>query len=205
MVKRLFLQGFKMLSIDPLSTSVSLLNHARDGQQQAWSDLVRLYGPLVVQWCRQYEIQSCDSDDVVQNVFIAVSRHLNTYGQNSQEHSFRGWLWTIARSKIMDYLRKQKGIPIPLDAPILCEVSTNQVEKERSSDDARRDLQILVSQALGIIRQDFSDRTWNAFWRTAAMGESTSQVGRDLGMSSAAVCMCRARVLRRLRETLAES
>ena len=105
----------------------------------------------------------------------------------------------------MDYLRKQKGIPIPLDATILCEVSTNEVEKERSSDDARRDLQILVSQTLGIIRQDFSDRTWNAFWRTAAMGESTSQVGRDLGMSSAAVCMCRARVLRRLRETLAES
>ncbi len=100
-----------MLSIDPLSTSISLLNHARDGQQQAWSDLVRMYGPLVVQWCRQYEIQSCDSDDVVQNVFIAVSRHLDTYGQNSQEHNFRGWLWTIARSKIMDYLRKQKGMP----------------------------------------------------------------------------------------------
>ncbi len=161
-------QGFQMFPNDPFSTSISLLNHARDGQQQAWSDLVRLYGPLVVQWCRQYEIQSCDSDDVVQHVFIAVSRHLNTYGQNSQENSFRGWLWTIARSKIMDHLRKQKGMPVPLDATILCAVSTIEVENARSSDDARRDLQILVSQALGIIRQDFSDRTWNAFWSVLA-------------------------------------
>jgi RNA polymerase sigma-70 factor, ECF subfamily len=190
--------------MESIVTSLSLLNHARAGKQQAWSDLVRLYGPLVARWCRQYEMQSSDSEDVLQEVFIAVSRHLHAYGQNSEVNSFRGWLWTIARSKIMDYLRRRKGMAVSVDANLLNEMISWEVANDRSSSDARQDLHVLVAQALQMVRSDFSERTWEAFWRTVGLGESTSQVGKDLGMKSAAVCMCRARVLRRLRETLDE-
>lgn len=190
--------------MESIATSLSLLNHARAGKQQAWSDLVRLYGPLVAQWCRQYEIQASDSEDVLQEVFIAVSRHLHTYGQSSEVNSFRGWLWTIARSKIMDHLRRRKGAAVSFDANLLNEMITWDFANDRSSSDSRQDLHVLVAQGLQMVRSDFSERTWEAFWRTVALGEFTSQVGKDLGMKPAAVCMCRARVLRRLRETLDE-
>lgn len=187
----------------PNSTSISLIDHAREGQPKAWSDLVCLYAPLVARWCQQYKIQSCDADDVVQEVFISVSRHLVNYGQTSTENSFRGWLWTIARSKIMDHLRKRRDL-IPLDSQILGEWMSFEMEHERSMAEMRDDLQLLVAQALSIIRNDFSPRSWDAFWKTVALGETAGQVGEDLGMTSAAVCMCRARILRRLRETLEE-
>ena len=196
-----------MLSADFNSTSISLLNNARTGQQRAWSEIVRLYGPLVVQWCRQYGIQASDIDDVVQNVFMAVSGHLDRFGQRAGTHSFRGWLWTITRSKIMDHLRKQKALPIAIYGSEFWGINTLIAEEshDRSVDDDQLDLQVLVSQVLVLIRQDFSEQTWTAFWRTTALGESPSQVSKDLGMSSAAVCMCRARVLRRVRETLSVS
>ena len=192
-----------MRPIDPLSTSISLLNHARNGDSQAWSHIVSMYGPLVVRWCKQYGIQAADTDDVIQNVFIAVSKHLDRFGQSIGEHKFRGWLWKIAKSKIMDHLRQKKCLPIATGDQQLAQCFQELSSDEgRSTIDGRQDLQLLVNRTLGMIRQDFSDKTWNAFWRTTALGEPPSEVGIDLGMSSAAVCMSRARVLRRLRESL---
>lgn len=165
---------------------------------------MRIYAPLVVHWCRQYGIQSVDSDDIVQNVFVAVSNHLDRFGQNSESQNFRGWLWTITRSKILDHLRKERIIPIAMaDSQLVSlEDLCQTISSDRSSEDTRRDLLILVNQSLGQIRRDFSDRTWIAFWRVTAMGESPSLVAQDLGMTIAAVCMCRSRVLRRLRDTM---
>ena len=205
--KNLPFEGDHLLKVDPNSTSISLLDSARTGQQRAWSEIVRIYGPLVVQWCRRYGIQASDVDDVVQNVFMAVSGHLDKFGQKAGTHSFRGWLWTITRSKIMDHLRKQKALPIAILGSEFWQINTLIAEEshDRSVCDDQQDLQVLVSQVLVLIRQDFSEQTWTAFWRTTALGESPSQVSKDLGMSSAAVCMCRARVLRRVRETLSES
>ncbi len=193
-----------MRSANLQSTSLSLLNHARRGEEVAWNELVRIYGPLVMLWCRQYEIQYVDVDDIVQNVFIAVSNHLDRFGQTTESHNFRGWLWTITRSKILDHLRKERVIPITIADSQLGTLKSLccSVSSDRSSEDARRDLLIIVNQTLGQIRRDFSEKTWSAFWRVTALGESPSLVAQDLGMTNAAVCMCRSRVLRRLRDTI---
>ncbi len=193
-----------MRSEDLQSTSLSLLNHARRREEGAWSELVRIYAPLVMHWCRQYGIQYADVDDIVQNVFLAVSNHLDRFGQTAEPHNFRGWLWTITRSKILDHLRKERIIPIAIADSQLgtLESLCHSVSNDRSSEDARRDLLILVNQSLGQIRRDFSEKTWTAFWRVTALGESPSLVAQDLGMTIAAVCMCRSRVLRRLRDTI---
>lgn len=186
------------------STSLSLLSKVRRHDEAAWSELVRIYAPLVIHWCRQYNIPSADVDDIVQTVFMAVYHHLGRYGQNEEQNNFRGWLWTITRSKILDHLRKKRTLPIASANSHLesLEGFCDSVANNRSTEDARHDLLILVNQTLGQIRRDFSEKTWTAFWRVTALGESPSLVAEDLGMTIAAVCMCRSRVLRRLRETI---
>ena len=62
----------------------------------------------------------------------------------------------------------------------------------------------LQDRAADTIRGDFSESTWQAFWRSSIDGHATSEIAHDLGLSPAAVCMCRSRVLRRLRETLGD-
>lgn len=55
-----------------------------------------------------------------------------------------------------------------------------------------------------LIRGDFSDKTEKAFYRTVALGESPIEVGRESQKTATAVCMCKGRVLKRLRETIDE-
>jgi RNA polymerase sigma-70 factor (ECF subfamily) len=193
-----------MPSADLPSTSLSLLSHARRREEGAWCELVRIYGPLVVHWCRQSGVRSADIDDIAQNVFIAVSAHLDRFGQNAEKVNFRGWLWTITRSKVLDHHRKDRMLPIALPESQLAVLDglcqTNVCD--RSTEEARGDLILLVNRTLSLIRGDFSERTWTAFWRVKALGESPSLVAKDLGMTIAAVCMSRSRVLRRLRDSL---
>jgi RNA polymerase sigma-70 factor (ECF subfamily) len=195
-----------MPTVDPLSTSTSLINQIRAGEQTAWHLLVKIYSPLVARWARQQGIHEADIEDIAQNVFTAVSEHIATFGQDRSDNSFRGWLWTVTRSKVINHQRNLRKhlearggqISAGLDLP-----AANPVDDPTSSE-STGDLQLLVASALEVIRQDFSQQTWQAFWQTAALGQRPSEVARELGMTPAAVCMCRARVLRRLRETIGE-
>jgi RNA polymerase sigma-70 factor, ECF subfamily len=193
-----------MRSEETISTSLSLLNHARQREQAAWKELVRIYGPLVLEWCRQQGVRNADAEDIAQEVFLTVANHLDRFGERSGRRNFRGWLWTIVRSKVLDHLRRQRRIPIPVEDGI-CDPVWDGVERnteERSSLDAQRDIAVLLSRSLIHIQHDFSEQTWTAFWRITVLGESPSSVAQDMKMTPAAVCMCRSRVLRRLREVI---
>ena len=61
---------------------------------------------------------------------------------------------------------------------------------------------LLVRRALGLLRTDFEENTWRAFWRTAVDGLPAAEVADELNMSSAAVRKAKSRVLQRLREEL---
>ena len=61
-----------------------------------------------------------------------------------------------------------------------------------------------MRRVLETIRGDFKERTWLAFRRNVVDGVRVKDVAAELGMTAAAVCMCRTRVVRRLRETLEE-
>jgi RNA polymerase sigma-70 factor (ECF subfamily) len=62
----------------------------------------------------------------------------------------------------------------------------------------------LFARALDLIRGEFEERTWSAFWRTAVDGRAAKDVGADLGMSAGAVRVAKSRVLRRLRQELGD-
>jgi RNA polymerase sigma-70 factor (ECF subfamily) len=190
--------------VDPLSTSTSLLNQVRAGETLAWYRLVNIYTPLIVLWSKQHGMKGVDTEDIVQNVFVAVAKHIAEFGHNRSENSFRAWLWTITRSKIMDQLRFTKKNPSAKGGEdfVKFEAANNSLTGERNASESAHDLNLLIAATLEIIRQDFSQQTWKAFWLTAAMGRRPSEVAQELEMTAAAVCMCRARVLRRLRETI---
>ena len=77
---------------DPFSTSTSLLNQVRSGEKLAWYRLVNIYSPLIVLWSRQHGMRGVDTEDIVQNVFVAVERHIEEFGRDRSENSFRAFL-----------------------------------------------------------------------------------------------------------------
>ncbi len=53
----------------------------------------------------------------------------------------------------------------------------------------------LVRRTLNHVREQVSEQTWSAFWRSMVDGQSSSDVAAELGISSGAVRKAKARVL----------
>ncbi|MBC8117033.1 MAG: sigma-70 family RNA polymerase sigma factor, partial [Candidatus Saccharimonas sp.] len=54
--------------------------------------------------------------------------------------------------------------------------------------------------AANIVKQDFTEATWRAFWMTAVDGASGRDVAEQLGLTVAAVYLAKGRVMTRLKE-----
>lgn len=183
-----------------LSTSSSLIDGVKQHDEEAWRRLVNIYGPTIYEWSRRVGLQPCDAADVVQQVFETITQGVGRF-QHDDGGSFRGWIWTIFRSRLMDFYREARQQPHLSPDKVLEHLSPWVQEHEPPPADPHELCQ-LVRQSLRIIREDFSETTWQAFWRSTVLRERTSHVAADLCLTPAAVCMCRARVLRRMRETL---
>ena len=68
-------------------------------------ELIDLYEPVTRACCRSYRLSEGLVDDIVQDTFLAAYRNLPKY--RGQTNNLRSWLWSIARSKIINQLRKQ--------------------------------------------------------------------------------------------------
>lgn len=90
------------------STSLSLVRRVQNGDAEAWSRFVRLYGPLVYEWCRRFGLQASDSSDVTQEVFRTVNSSIGSFRKQKSGGGFRGWLWTVTRSRFLDHVRRQQ-------------------------------------------------------------------------------------------------
>src|ERR1043166_4729728 len=191
-----------------LRSSLSLLARVKANDPAAWDRLVTLYAPVVLGWCRRWDLQEQDAADVFQEVFSAVATHIAGFHRDQPGDTFRGWLRTIAMNKVRDHFRRLGRDPqgaggtdaltrlaqLPSPAPI--------AEEEPRDDSAATNG--LFRRALELIRDQFEERTWQAFWRTAVEGRAAADVAADLRMTAGAVRVAKSRVLQRLREELGD-
>src|SRR5262249_47472275 len=96
----------------PDATSPTLVEGLQRGDAGAWERLARLYGPLVYAWCRRAGLQVADAEDVLQDVFVTVAARIGGFRHGGEQATFRGWLWTITRFKLGDWLRKRQRHPV---------------------------------------------------------------------------------------------
>jgi RNA polymerase sigma-70 factor (ECF subfamily) len=96
--------------------TTTLLDRARSGDEEAWSCVVFLYGPLVYKWCRKRGLSRESARDVSQEVFEVVARKLLEFRRTSVSDTFRGWLRSISDHKIADYWREHYKCPDPVSA-----------------------------------------------------------------------------------------
>lgn len=191
---------------EALATSPSLLGRVLANDPAAWDRLVALYAPLVWHWCRSSGLQDEDQADVFQDVFQAVASHLDQF-HKSAEGTFRGWLRTITRNKVRDLFRRRQREPVGSGGNDAQQWLNQVAGPELFDEDSQAEQaaeQSLIHRALELIREEFTQRTWQAFWRTVVDEQQAVDVAADLGMSSGAVRVAKCRVLQRLREALGD-
>jgi RNA polymerase sigma-70 factor (ECF subfamily) len=189
-------------------TSQSLLERIKADDAAAWDRLIGLYAPLVYRWCRRWDLPDQEIADVLQEVFQAVATHVAGFRKEREGDTFRGWLLTIARNKVRDHYRRagrEPGGAGGTDAQIrFSRLPAAQTPDDEDSSDRRADRDV-VGRALELIRGEFEERTWRAFWLTAVEDRAPKEVAIELEMSPGAVRVAKSRVLQRLREELGES
>lgn len=198
-----------MIDRNSSTTSLSLINQARNNDEDAWQKMCNIYSPLVVDWVRKVGIQSEDVNDIVQDVFQIVFKNIRRFEKDKPSDTFRGWLWTITRNEIRGWFKKQKAAKVKAVGGSDANNKLAKIPDWVDNDSAIHELPvdsateaIVVQRAAEAIKDDFKSQTWQAFWRTTVEGRSSTEIAEDLGITTGAVRQAKFRVLARLREYL---
>src|SRR3954466_12447769 len=93
-------------------TRASLLLQIRDGANHAaWAEFVNLYGPVVYGFARKRGLQDADAADLMQDVLRSVSAAIGRLDYDRRQGTFRGWLFTITRNKVFNFLSARRIRP----------------------------------------------------------------------------------------------
>jgi RNA polymerase sigma factor (sigma-70 family) len=184
-------------------TRATLLVRLKDPRDTgAWGEFVELYGPVVYGFARKRGLQDSDAADMVQEVLRSVARNADKMEYDPKKGTFRGWLYTVTRNKIYNFLSSQKRRPRAAGDVTSQERleafadPTNESEADWELEYQRR----LSHKAMERVKHEFQPATWQAFWGTAVEGRQALEVGQMLKMTPGAVYVAKSRVLARLRD-----
>lgn len=186
------------------SLATSVLERVKLREPAAWERLTRLFAPVVYAWVRRGGVREADAADVVQDVFLDIARSVDRFHRSREGGSFTGWVRTIAQRRIADHFRNSSG-PVPAGGTsarrmlegIVAPALDGSSCSEPDDSPAR-----LVRGGLDLIRDEFEQKTWTAFIRTALENRPAADVAAELNMSVGAVYVAKSRVTKRLRSEL---
>jgi RNA polymerase sigma-70 factor (ECF subfamily) len=187
------------------TTRSSLLVRLCDPQdEQAWAEFVEIYGPLIHRLAKQRGLQDADAADLVQEVFRAVAVAIERFDRNPERGSFRGWLSTIARNLIINWLQAQRRqTPGTGDTEVL--QLLHEQPDPAIGESIVFDLEFrrqLLQWAASRVHEEFSEVVWQAFWKTGVEGLPANGVARALGLTVGTVYQYKSRVVARLRREI---
>jgi len=186
-------------------TSLTLFDRVRANDAEAWGRFVQIYSPIIYSWARHAGCQDNDALDLVQEVFQTVATRIGDFKRDQDGDTLRGWLWGIARNKLLELYRRQRKNPRAIGSgDAWQQLERDKMLDEKDSIELSLDQvkTLLVQQARDLIRADFDTKTWQAFLRMAVDDQKAADVGEELEMSANAVRQAKCRVLRRLRQEL---
>ena len=96
---------FALETTEPETTDNELALRWRDGDPEAYNELVRRHLDTLHRYLRVRCGNDADTADVCQEVFLEVCLKIRNF---NPEHSFKAWLHTIARHKAADHFRRRR-------------------------------------------------------------------------------------------------
>jgi RNA polymerase sigma factor (sigma-70 family) len=184
------------------SLLVRLADHA---DQAAWLEFAEVYAPVIRRLALRRGLQPADADDLTQQVLTSVSKAIDRWQNDPGRARFRTWLHRVAQNAIINALVRRAPDRASGDTGI-----QNRLQNAPAAEGPRSDLLKLELRrevfrwAAERIRNEFRPDTWNAFWLTAVDEKSVEEVAAELNMSAGAIYAARSRIMRRLKEKVAE-
>jgi RNA polymerase sigma factor (sigma-70 family) len=97
---------------DKAQQDLDLVESARNGDQQAYAQLLGKYRDAIYYMLLKMVNNPVDADDLTIEAFGKAFKNLNQYTPN---FAFSTWLFKIASNNCIDYIRKQRTNTVSLD------------------------------------------------------------------------------------------
>ncbi|MCG3128981.1 MAG: hypothetical protein CHACPFDD_03877 [Phycisphaerae bacterium] len=182
-----------------LTTHVSLLSRLRDtSNHRAWSEFQHRYQELLGRYCRRRGLQAADAEDVVQTVFMNLSKSLPQFVYDPNRGRFRDYLYRCTKNALAEWSRRRNLRPEALDT------SAVAAADDPADTTLWRDEWVAHHYRLAFerIRTDFDARNVEIFERNLN-GESIAELARAYQVNEDAIYATRRRIRTRLQELIA--
>ncbi len=186
------------------TTRVTLLTQLREdpSNQAGWDEFVERYGRHIYRWCRQWQLQDADAEDVTQNILVKLTQKLRAFAYDPSR-SFRGWLKTVAHHAWRDFEDSRRDAQLG--------AGDSQVQELLLTLEAREDLAQKLEEAFDLelleaakvrVRLRVAPHTWEAFRLTALEGLPVAEVAARVHLQVAMVYVAKSKVQKMLQEEI---
>jgi len=147
---------------DVIRTRATLLNRLKNWHDQpSWEEFFEIYWKLIYGVARKAGLSDAEAQDVVQETLISVAKQIPAFKYDPTLGTFKAWLLTLTRWRIVDQLRKRG--PIARHHPSSGDTARTATI-ERIADDQSPDL----------------DAAWEADWEKTLLEAAMTRVKRHL-------------------------
>jgi RNA polymerase sigma factor (sigma-70 family) len=166
---------------------VALVERARDGDGDAWNQIVERYAPLVWSLCRRYGLSGADADDIGAVVWLRLVERL---GSLREPAALPGWIATTTRRECLQWLKAGNR-----------QVVTDEIEGEAG--EGPEDW-LLVQERHIVLRAAFAELTERCRRLLSMLFDDPprpyTEIAAELGLRIGAIGPTRMRCLDRLRD-----
>jgi RNA polymerase sigma factor (sigma-70 family) len=193
------------MTLSPTTRASLLLRLGDAHDHEAWVEFVTLYEPVVYRRLRQHGLQDGDARDVMQELFLIVSRNIDRWDSDKGRGSFRGWLRRVLRNLVINWLKNPQRRIAPGGAEVQAMLELLPAAGEQETVEFDREFRrALFHRAGERVQSEVQAATWQAFWETSVAGLSPADAAAKLGMTVGGVRVAKCRVLARLKAAVAE-
>ncbi len=176
------------------TTRKELLTKVHEGNEAAWFEFAEFYKPLILLCAQDCHLNPNETEELQQNVLLAVFHHDVTQRYDSTKGRFRDYLRRIIKNTAIDIINARKG---QLTSGTLPEPQEPQ-SLEKLIDGAWREF--LYNKALEELRANTEPTHYMAFELHGQQGMPAKKVAGMLGLSEASVFKIKSRLVARCAE-----
>jgi RNA polymerase sigma factor (sigma-70 family) len=188
------------------TTRFTLLSQLRQNpsDQAGWGEFVERYGRHIYRWCRQWDLQDADAEDVTQDILVKLTHKLRAFAYDPSR-SFRGWLKTVTHHAWRDFEDARRHAQTA--------GGDRQAQEMMLTLEAREDLTHKLEEAYDLelleaakarVRLRVAPHTWEAFQLVALEGLPVAEVAARVHLQVAMVYVAKSKVQKMLQEEIAK-
>lgn len=189
----------------PPETRHSLIVRLKDQRNDlAWTEFVRAYEPFLLRLVLKQGTPERHAADVVQQLLITIAKSVEAWTPDGKAASFRRWLGRVARNVVIKFMTRERRQITGQGGSDFLALIEDITDTSINAEQVRQYEQELILWAAEMVRGEFRENSWRAFWETQVEGRSVADVAAELEVTTGGIYMSRSRVFARIRSRIEE-